>query len=148
VPRRRGLPVVAILDTDCDPDLVDIPVPGNDDAMRSVRLLLDRLGSAVEEGSKAWGLVVAEREKAEADRRRRDDAVRQEQRQRDAVTEDWQRRLREEAEKRRQGIDVVTPTSGPDAEPPPSKGGERPRESSGEERDEKGRERGEEENPS
>ena len=49
--RRLGVPVVGILDTDCDPTLVDIVIPGNDDALTSVRLLLDRLVSAVEEGS-------------------------------------------------------------------------------------------------
>lgn len=49
--RRLGVPVVGILDTDCDPTLVDIVIPGNDDALKSVRLLLDRLVSAVEEGS-------------------------------------------------------------------------------------------------
>ena len=71
--------------------------------MRSVRLLLERLDDLVEEGVKAWGLAVAEREKVEAERRREQDALREQQRQRDAVTEDWQRRLREEAEKRRAG---------------------------------------------
>jgi small subunit ribosomal protein S2 len=48
--RRMGVPVIGILDTDCDPSLVDIVIPGNDDALKSVRLILDRLVSAVEEG--------------------------------------------------------------------------------------------------
>jgi hypothetical protein len=43
--------VVGILDTDCDPSVVDIVIPGNDDALKSVRLLVDRLATAVEEGS-------------------------------------------------------------------------------------------------
>ena len=38
--RRLKIPIVAIVDTNCDPDLVDFPVPGNDDAIRSVRLIL------------------------------------------------------------------------------------------------------------
>jgi small subunit ribosomal protein S2 len=49
--RRLGVPVVGVLDTDCDPTVVDIVIPGNDDALKSVRLLIDRLVSAVEEGS-------------------------------------------------------------------------------------------------
>jgi small subunit ribosomal protein S2 len=49
--RRLGVPVVGILDTDCDPTLVDIVIPGNDDALKSVRLLIDRLATSVEEGS-------------------------------------------------------------------------------------------------
>jgi small subunit ribosomal protein S2 len=48
--RRMGVPVIGILDTDCDPSLVDIVIPGNDDALKSVRLILDRLISSVEEG--------------------------------------------------------------------------------------------------
>lgn len=40
---KMNVPVVAILDTDCDPGLIDIPIPGNDDALRSVSLLLHQL---------------------------------------------------------------------------------------------------------
>ena len=49
--RRMGLVVIGILDTDCDPSMVDIIIPGNDDALKSVRLLVDQLVKAVEEGS-------------------------------------------------------------------------------------------------
>jgi small subunit ribosomal protein S2 len=48
--RRLGVPVIGILDTDCDPTVCDIVIPGNDDALRSVRLLVERLVKAVEEG--------------------------------------------------------------------------------------------------
>jgi small subunit ribosomal protein S2 len=48
--RRLGVPVIGILDSDCDPTLVDIVIPGNDDALKSVRLILDRLVTSVEEG--------------------------------------------------------------------------------------------------
>ena len=47
---RLGIPIVAILDTDCDPTLVDYAIPGNDDAMRSVQALLKRLVDAIVEG--------------------------------------------------------------------------------------------------
>ena len=47
---KMNVPVVAILDTDCDPDLVDIAIPGNDDALRSVQLLLKALVDSVVEG--------------------------------------------------------------------------------------------------
>ena len=49
--RRMGVAVIGVLDTDCDPESADIVIPGNDDALKSVRLLIDRLVSAVEEGS-------------------------------------------------------------------------------------------------
>lgn len=38
--RRLNIPIIALVDTNCDPDLVDYPIPGNDDAIRSVRLIL------------------------------------------------------------------------------------------------------------
>ena len=41
--RKLGIPIVSILDTNCDPDLVDIIIPGNDDAVRSIKLILKSL---------------------------------------------------------------------------------------------------------
>ena len=51
--RKLGIKVVALLDTDCDPDLVDLPIPGNDDSMRSIELVLKRLADAIIEGKAA-----------------------------------------------------------------------------------------------
>ncbi|MDQ7840087.1 MAG: 30S ribosomal protein S2 [bacterium] len=48
--RKLGIPVVAILDTNCDPDEVDYPIPGNDDAIRAVRLITSRVANACLEG--------------------------------------------------------------------------------------------------
>ncbi|GAA5056799.1 30S ribosomal protein S2 [Nocardia callitridis] len=51
--RKLNIPVIAILDTNCDPDLVDYPIPGNDDAIRSAALLTKVVASAVAEGVQA-----------------------------------------------------------------------------------------------
>ncbi len=51
--RKLGLKVVALLDTDCDPDLIDLPIPGNDDSMRSIELVMKRLIDAILEGKAA-----------------------------------------------------------------------------------------------
>jgi len=51
--RKLHIPVVSLIDTDSDPDYVDIPIPGNDDAMRAIELVLNALGDAVEEGKRA-----------------------------------------------------------------------------------------------
>jgi small subunit ribosomal protein S2 len=48
--RRLGIPVVALVDTNCDPDEIDYPIPGNDDAIRSIKLVTSRLADAVQEG--------------------------------------------------------------------------------------------------
>jgi len=45
--RRLGIPIVAIVDTNCDPDQVDYPIPGNDDAIRSVRLILNTVVDSI-----------------------------------------------------------------------------------------------------
>jgi len=49
--RKLGIPVVGIVDTNCDPELVSHPIPGNDDAIRSIQLLIGAIASAVKEGS-------------------------------------------------------------------------------------------------
>jgi len=47
---RVGIPIVALVDSDCDPDLIDHPIPGNDDAIRSVRLITGRMSEAIIDG--------------------------------------------------------------------------------------------------
>jgi small subunit ribosomal protein S2 len=48
-----GLTVVSLIDTDSDPDVVDLPIPGNDDSIRSIELILGKLADAVLEGRAA-----------------------------------------------------------------------------------------------
>ena len=52
--QRAGVPVVALVDTDCDPGTIDWPIPGNDDAIRSIRLIANHLASAALEGHAEW----------------------------------------------------------------------------------------------
>ena len=47
---KLGIPIIAIVDTNCDPDPIDLPIPGNDDAIRSIRLICSVLAEAVIEG--------------------------------------------------------------------------------------------------
>jgi len=48
--RKLGIPIVSVLDTNCDPDLIDIPIPGNDDAVRSIKLILQALTDSINTG--------------------------------------------------------------------------------------------------
>ena len=48
--RRLAIPIVAIVDTNCDPTVIDYPIPGNDDAIRAVRLITARMADAINEG--------------------------------------------------------------------------------------------------
>jgi len=51
--QRMGVAVVSLIDTDSDPDTVDLPIPGNDDSIRSIELILSKLADAVLEGKAA-----------------------------------------------------------------------------------------------
>ena len=48
--RKLGIPIISILDTNCNPDLIDIPIPGNDDAVRSIKLILNFLTDSILKG--------------------------------------------------------------------------------------------------
>ena len=61
--RLMGVKIVSLIDTDSDPDHVDLPIPGNDDSIRSIRLVLEQLAAAVNEGKQK----APELEKAAAD---------------------------------------------------------------------------------
>ncbi len=62
--RRLKIPIVGVVDTNCDPDEIDYPIPGNDDAIRAIRLLTSRMADACLEGKQKW----AERMQADADK--------------------------------------------------------------------------------
>ena len=64
--RKLGIPVVAVIDTNCDPDLVDYKIPGNDDAIRAIRLFCSAMADAVLEGKTALEQAAAEKEQGAA----------------------------------------------------------------------------------
>ena len=66
---KLGIPVVAIVDTNCDPDYVDYVIPGNDDALRSIRLFTSRIADATLEGRTAAAERQLEEEKIAAEQR-------------------------------------------------------------------------------
>ena len=51
---RLGIPVVAVVDSNCNPDEIQYVIPGNDDAIRSCNLIIGALGDAIEEGKRVW----------------------------------------------------------------------------------------------
>jgi len=82
---RLGIPVVAIVDTNCDPDPINYVIPGNDDAIRAIRLVAAKVGDAIRLGSQEYAKVAAElarkreaaaeaREAAKAEARKAEDA--------------------------------------------------------------------------
>ena len=65
--KKLGIPVIAIVDTNCDPDDADYIIPGNDDAIRAIRLISSVLADAVIEGKQGEQLVEAEAQATEAE---------------------------------------------------------------------------------
>ncbi len=64
--RRLKLPVVALVDTNCDPDLVDFPIAGNDDAIRSVRMILATIGQVITQAQAEYEARYGRRQPQEA----------------------------------------------------------------------------------
>jgi len=72
--RSLEIPIVAIVDTNCDPELIDYPIPGNDDAIRAVKLITSKIADAVIEGnqgeqfaaSEEWKFLSSGKEKGKA----------------------------------------------------------------------------------
>jgi small subunit ribosomal protein S2 len=83
---RLRIPIIGLVDTNCDPSQIDYVVPGNDDAIRSCQLVIGTIGGAIEEGAGAWRVQEERRIAEEMERRRK---------------EEEERRKREEEEKAR-----------------------------------------------
>ncbi len=63
--QKLGVSTVALIDTDCDPDLVDLPIPGNDDSMRSIELIVKILADAIAQGKVQQSVQQAQMKRAE-----------------------------------------------------------------------------------
>ncbi len=73
---RLRIPIIGLVDTNCDPTPVDYVIPGNDDAIRSCQLIIGTIGGAVEEGSGAWRVQEEKRIAEEMERRKKDEEER------------------------------------------------------------------------
>jgi small subunit ribosomal protein S2 len=83
---RLRLPIIGLVDTNCDPEPIDYVIPGNDDAIRSCELVIRTVGEAIDQGASSW--------RAEEDRRRAEEEARRRR-------EEEEKRKREEEEKAR-----------------------------------------------
>ncbi len=65
--RKLGIPTVCLIDTDSDPEFADIPIPGNDDAMRAIEVIVDQLCRAIMEGKNARQVAAEGRDASDTD---------------------------------------------------------------------------------
>jgi len=73
---RLRIPIIGLVDTNCDPTPVDYVIPGNDDAIRSCELVIGTIGKAVEDGSSSWRVQEEKRVAEEMERRKREEEER------------------------------------------------------------------------
>jgi small subunit ribosomal protein S2 len=116
---KLGIPVLALLDTDCDPTRIDIPIPGNDDAMRAIQIVLGRLSDAILKGVQDWKVKEAILRKQEEDRRRAEEKRREEIRRRQRAEAEARRRREEAERKAREAAAQSVADEEAKAEPPP-----------------------------
>lgn len=64
--RALGMPIVAMVDTNSDPELIDYPIPSNDDAIRAIKLIVTKIADAAREGRQMWESLQAEEKGAPA----------------------------------------------------------------------------------
>jgi small subunit ribosomal protein S2 len=99
---RLRIPIIGLVDTNCDPTPVDFVIPGNDDAIRSCQLIIGTIGSAVEEGSSTWRVQEEKRIAEEMERRKRDEEERKKREEEEKVRVEAQQAKEAEQEAAKQ----------------------------------------------
>jgi small subunit ribosomal protein S2 len=97
---RLEIPIIGLVDTNCDPTAVDYVIPGNDDAIRSCELIIGTLGAAIENAAAKWREEEAHRRAEEEERRRRAEEERQRREAEEKARQEAEERARLEAEEK------------------------------------------------
>ena len=97
---RLEIPIVGLVDTNCDPTPVDYVIPGNDDAIRSCELIIGSLGEAIESAAARWREEEARRRAEEEERRRREGEERQRREAEEKARQEAEAKEQQEAEER------------------------------------------------
>ena len=129
---RLRIPIIALVDTNCDPDPVDYVIPGNDDAIRSCELVIRTVGEAINEAATAYR-TEEERRRAEEERKRAEEAERKrrEEEARKQAEEEARRQAEEAAQAAARQAEeagkveeqaAAPPSNAPAGEPPASEG--------------------------
>jgi small subunit ribosomal protein S2 len=139
---RLRIPIIGLVDTNCDPTPVDYVIPGNDDAIRSCQLVIGTIGKAVEDGSSSWRVQEEKRIAEEMERRKKDEEERKkrEEEEKARVEAEEAKKAAEEAQKAAQATAAAqqraqqvqgkpaqapaAPVAGPASDTTPSQKGE------------------------
>jgi len=96
---RLELPIIGLVDTNCDPSPVDYVVPGNDDAIRSCELVIGTLGGAIEGAAADWRAAEERRRAEEEERKRKEEEERKRREEEEKARQEAEEKARQEAEK-------------------------------------------------
>jgi small subunit ribosomal protein S2 len=120
---RLRIPIIGLVDTNCDPDPVDFVIPGNDDAIRSCELVISSIGEAIESSAATWRAAEEKRRAAEEEKRQREE----EERQRREAEEKAKKEAEEAAAAAAAAAEAAAQgTPAPAASAPPAAGGQPP----------------------
>jgi small subunit ribosomal protein S2 len=97
---RLEVPIVGLVDTNCDPTAVDYVIPGNDDAIRSCELIVGTLGAAIEGAAARWREEEARRRAEEEERKRREEEERKRREAEEKARQEAEEKARQEAEEK------------------------------------------------
>jgi len=118
---RLRIPIIGLVDTNCDPTPVDFVIPGNDDAIRSCQLAIGTIGGAIETGAGAWRVQEEKRLAEEMERRRKDEEERkkrEEEEKERVAAEEAAKKIAAEAEAAKKAAEApANPTTQPPANP-------------------------------
>src|SRR3954465_13507032 len=95
---RLEIPIVGLVDTNCDPSPVDYVIPGNDDAIRSCELIVGALGSSIETAAPAWRAAEERRRAEEEERKRREEEERKRREAEEKARQEAEEKAKAEAE--------------------------------------------------
>jgi small subunit ribosomal protein S2 len=95
---RLEIPIIGLVDTNCDPGPVRYVIPGNDDAIRSCELIIGALGSAIEGAAAAWRAAEEKRRAEEEERKRREDEERKRREAEEKAKQEAEEKAKAEAE--------------------------------------------------
>jgi small subunit ribosomal protein S2 len=97
---RLEVPIIGLVDTNCDPTAVDYVIPGNDDAIRSCELIVGTLGTAIEGAAARWREEEARRRAEEEERKRRQEEERKRREAEEKARQEAEEKARQEAEEK------------------------------------------------
>jgi small subunit ribosomal protein S2 len=122
---RLRIPIIGLVDTNCDPTQIDYVIPGNDDAIRSCQLVIGTIGSAVEEGAGAWRVQEERRLAEEMERRKKEEEERKKREEEEKArveAEDAAKKAAEEAAAKKAAEAPPVQSKPPQAQSPQAAG--------------------------